>query len=116
MHGNWGTVDGDPPADARYTEVRLSPAGWLALGAERRELGPVPVAPVNGTHYRGGVVPPLSPRRTIELLHRLVDDEEVPEDAFGDLVAFPTRGTVEGDQDQPIRVVVELADEADWMR
>ena len=97
VHGNWGTVGGDPPADAQYTEVRLSPAGWLALGAERGELGPVPVTLVNGTHYRGGLVPPLSPRRTVELLHRLIDDEEVPEEAFDDLVAFPTRGTIDGD-------------------
>lgn len=29
VHGNLGTVEGDPPADAKYTEVRLSPpAGW----------------------------------------------------------------------------------------
>lgn len=98
-HGNWGTVDGDPPADAEYTEVRLSPAGWLALGAEQRELGPVPVGLLNGTQYRGGRIPPLSPRRTIGLLHRLIDDAEVPDEAFDDLVAFPTRGTVAGDMD-----------------
>ena len=99
LHGNWGTVDGDPPADAEYTEVRLSPAGWLALGAEQRELGPVPVGLLNGTQYRGGRIPPLSPRRTIGLLHRLIDDAEVPDEAFDDLVAFPTRGTVAGDMD-----------------
>ena len=97
LHGNWGTVDGDPPADVEHTEVRLSAAGWLALGAERRELGPVPVGLVNGTHYRGGIVPPLSPRRTIALLHRLVEDEEVPEEGFDGLIAFPTGGTIEGD-------------------
>lgn len=97
LHGNWGTVEGDPPADPEYTEVRLSAAGWLTLGAERRELGPVPVGLVNGTHYRGGLVPPLSPRRTIALLHRLVDDEEVPEEDFDGLIAFPTGGTLEGD-------------------
>lgn len=99
LHGNWGTVDGDPPADAEYTEVRLSPAGWLALGAEQRELGPVPVGLLNGTQYRGGRIPPLSPSRTIGLLHRLIDDAEVPDEAFDDLVAFPTRGTVAGDMD-----------------
>src|SRR5690606_21621769 len=24
-HGNWGSIDGDPPAAMRYTEARLSP-------------------------------------------------------------------------------------------
>lgn len=99
VHGNLGTVEGDPPADAKYTDVRLSPAGWLALGAEGGELGPVPLGLVNGTQYRGGVVPPLSPRRTIELLHRLVDQEDVPGGGLADLVSFPTRGTMHGDLD-----------------
>ena len=97
VHGNWGTVEGDPPADAEYTEVRLSAVGWLAFGAERRELGPVPVGLVNGTHYRGGLVTPLSPRRTISLLQWLIEDEEVPEEDFDGLIAFPAGGTIEGD-------------------
>src|SRR5262245_14558627 len=33
--GNYGSPGDDPPADAEYTEVRLSPLGRLALAAER---------------------------------------------------------------------------------
>lgn len=94
LHGNWGTVDGDPPADAEYTEVRLSATGWLALGSERQEIGPVPVGIVNGTIYQGGRVPSLAPAGTVGLLQRRVQGEL---EGIHDLISFPTRGTVEGD-------------------
>ena len=42
--GNWGQIDGDPPADARYTRLALSAVGKLALAAEREQVGPVPLA------------------------------------------------------------------------
>ena len=40
--------DGDPPALWRYTGARLSPAGQVALTAERGEIAPVPVGLING--------------------------------------------------------------------
>jgi DNA gyrase subunit A len=52
-HGNFSSPDGDTPAGWRYTEVRLSPAGEVALAAQRGELAPVPVGLITGTTYQG---------------------------------------------------------------
>jgi DNA gyrase/topoisomerase IV, subunit A len=41
--GNFGSRGGDPPANYRYTEARLSRAGEAALAAERGTLAPVPI-------------------------------------------------------------------------
>ena len=99
LDGNWGSVEGDPMAEALYTKVRLSPAGALALAAEREEVGPVPVGLLNGSLYRGGRVPPLDPAPTLRLLFDLVEGRPLPGRAFDRLVRFPTGGTVAGDFD-----------------
>lgn len=59
--GNWGSVGGDSPADARYTQVRLSPVGQLALDSERGTVGPLPLGLIEGSMYRGGNIPPFDP-------------------------------------------------------
>ena len=87
--GNWGTKHGDPAADARYTEVRLSEVGALALAAERGEAGPVPLGLVEGSLYRDGPVPPFAPDRVLEALMTGGADAGPP--------VLPTGGTVEGD-------------------
>lgn len=61
--GNWGSPGNDPPADAGYTECRLSPAGRAAVDAERGTGPPVPLGLVNGSTFRGGVRPPFDPAR-----------------------------------------------------
>jgi hypothetical protein len=66
--GNWGSLHGDPAADARYTEVRLSVFGALALAAERGEVGPLPLGLVERSLYRDGPVPPFAPDRVLEAL------------------------------------------------
>lgn len=39
MHGNNGSMDGDPPAAMRYTEARLSEiAGYLLQDIEKRQF------------------------------------------------------------------------------
>lgn len=86
--GNWGSQQGDPAADARYTEVRLSRVGALALAAERGEVGPVPLGLVEGSLYRDGPVPPFAPARVLEALATGGADAGPP--------AMPTGGTVEG--------------------
>ncbi len=44
-NGNWGSPRGHhPAAEARYTEVRLSSVGALALACERGAVGPVPLS------------------------------------------------------------------------
>ena len=86
--GNWGSQHGDPPADARYTEVRLSLVGELALAAERGEVGPVPLGLIEGSFYRGGRVPPFAPERMLEALTVGGPDAGPP--------TMPTGGIVDG--------------------
>ena len=87
--GNWGSQSGDRAADARYTEVRLSRVGALALAAEQGEVGPVPLGLIEGSLYRDGPVPPFAPLRVLEAL------------TIGELDAgppvLPTGGNVEGE-------------------
>ncbi len=71
--GNVGTRGDDPPADARYTMVRLSPAGRLALAAERGAVGPVPFGLVEGTLYRDGTVPSFAPDAVLAALRTGLD-------------------------------------------
>lgn len=86
--GNWGSQEGDPPADPEYTEVGLTRYGELALAAEEGSIGPVPLGLIDGSWYRGGQHPPYDPRAVLQALqHR---------DAAGLLPAPPTGGRVSG--------------------
>lgn len=87
--GNFGSQHGDTPADARYTEVRLSPVGALALAAERGQVGPVPLGLIEGSLYRDGPIPPFNPIRMLAALTSHGLDAGPP--------TMPTGGTVEGD-------------------
>ena len=89
--GNFGTQGDDPPADAVYTQVRLSPAGRLALAAERGEVGPVPLGLVEGSHFADGEVPPFAPAAVLAALRSGSGDAGPP--------VLPTGGLVEGDVD-----------------
>ena len=91
VNGNVGSQHGDPPADARYTEVRLTRVGALALAAEQGEVGPVPLALVEGSLYRDGPVPPFDPQRVVEALQLGSGDAGPP--------SLPTGGIVTGDVD-----------------
>jgi DNA gyrase/topoisomerase IV subunit A len=71
-HGNFGTRDGDPPAGWRYTEARLSPAGQVALAAERGEIAPVPAGLITGNAYQWGTRPPFRPAAVIEAIRRVL--------------------------------------------
>lgn len=100
LEGNWGSVFGDPPADPRYTQVRLSALGALALAGEAHRVGPVPIGLVDGSLYRGGTAPPLDPGRALSTVSALVDDETIPEGDLHEMVGLPrvpTGGTVDGD-------------------
>ena len=88
-NGNWGWQGDGFAADSRYTEVRLSPVGALAVAAERGEVGPVPLGLLEGSLYREGPVPPFDPRRVVAALKAGSDDAGRP--------ALPTGGTLEGD-------------------
>ncbi len=67
-YGNLGSRHGDQSAEAKYTEIRLSPTGALALAAERGEVGPLPLDLIEGTMWRGGRVPAFDPRRVLDAL------------------------------------------------
>ena len=78
-HGNFGSPD-YPAADPRYTECRLSPAGMLAVAAERAHIPPLPIGLINGTHYRGGTQPSFNAADLITGLVRLAEDPMVSDD------------------------------------
>lgn len=104
LHGNAGTVLGDPPADAQYVEVRLSAFGELALAAEREEVGPLPLGLVEGSWYADGPVPPFDAERVVGALLAGSTDAGAP--------SMPAGGRVVGDVEAllagaPVRVRLE---------
>lgn len=95
--GNIGSPD-DPPAGARYTQSRLTPLGVAALDAERDQLGPLPIALINGTMLSGGPHPPHDPGRVVAAIRAAIGDAS--DDDLIELVgppAFPTGCAVEVD-------------------
>lgn len=94
--GNFGSQHGDPAADARYTQVRLSAVGALAVAAERGEVGPVPLGLVEGSLYRGGAVPPFDPRRVVEALQTGSRSAGPPSLPTGGLVSGPVDALLAG--------------------
>ena len=88
--GNFGSVDGDAPADAQYTEVRLSPVGTLALASERGAIGPLPLDLIEGSLYRGGGLPPFDPGLTIRALLADADSPGPPRTPVGTITTDPT--------------------------
>ncbi len=86
--GNAGSRD-HPPADPEHVEVRLSPVGALALAAERREIGPVPLGLVEGALCRDGAQPPFAPYTVVGALLAGRTDLGPPE--------LPTGCEIDGD-------------------
>lgn len=98
-HGNFGSPDYSA-ADSLYTECRLSPAGKLAVAAERGQIPPLPIGLINGTHYRGGTQPSFNATGVIAGLIRLSEDPMVSDDVLLDVVGpptFPTGCRVDGE-------------------
>ena len=96
--GNLGGL-GHPPAEPRYTELRLTPVGALAAAAERDDGPAVPVGMVNGSVYAGGQRPPFAPRSLLRALIALLDDPAIEDDALLGMCgppAFPTGCDVTG--------------------
>jgi DNA gyrase/topoisomerase IV subunit A len=96
-NGNFGSIGDDPAADSQYTECRLSPAGAMAIAAEREEGPPVPIGLVNGTTYKGGLAPPYHPDAVAAAL--LPDQNATDTDLVETVGApfFPTGCEVAGD-------------------
>ncbi len=70
--GNFGSPGNDPPAGARYTEVRLSRAGQFVVAAERGDVAPIPVGLINGNTYREGTRPPFRPHGIMDAIRLAV--------------------------------------------
>ena len=97
--GNLGGL-GHPPAEPRYTELRLTPIGALAVAAERDDALAVPIGIVNGSVYAGGQRPPFAPKTLLRALIALLDDRAIEDEALVGICgppAFPTGCDVSGD-------------------
>jgi DNA gyrase subunit A len=119
--GNFGSVDGDPPAAERYTEVRLDRAAMALLedldkdtvdfrpNYDDKELEPVvlparfPNLLVNGA---GGIavgmatnIPPHNLGETIDAVLAMMERPDMPLEALLEIIPgpdFPTGGTILG--------------------
>jgi hypothetical protein len=98
--GNFGSRGNDPPASPRYSEARLSPAGQLALAAERGQIAPVPIGMINGNTHREGLRPPFRPAGIIEAIRQVLHRPRLPGSVITGIVGPPdfiTGCTVTGD-------------------
>src|SRR4051794_22429056 len=104
-HGNYGSPDFSAAAP-RYTEVRLSPIGILAVAAERGDGPPVPIGLINGDVHLNGRRPPFNAVRVTETLVRIMNEPNLTDDDVIRAVGppeFPTGCIVEGDFDSLAR-------------
>jgi DNA gyrase subunit A len=123
-HGNFGSIDNDPPAAMRYTETRLSPVGYEAVLGEissatvdfignfdNSQQEPTvlpaqfPVLLVNGcSGIAVGMatnVPPHNFGEIIDGLVALIDDPELPDQKLWKIIPgpdFPTGGEIIGNE------------------
>jgi DNA gyrase subunit A len=121
-HGNFGSVDNDPPAAMRYTETRLAPIsheGMLAeIGEETVEFignfdnsqeeptvlpAQLPFLLLNGcTGIAVGMatnIPPHNLGEVIDGLVALIDNPDLPDEKLFELIPgpdFPTSGEIVG--------------------
>jgi topoisomerase IV subunit A len=121
MHGNNGSVDGDPPAAMRYTEARLSAiAGELLRDIEKETVDYVPnfddtskeptVLPamfpnllVNGsTGISAGYATDIPPHHLGEVIDAVIMQMDKPDVSVDELMTvikgpdFPTGGIIQG--------------------
>lgn len=121
MHGNNGSIDGDPPAAMRYTEARISSiASELLRDIDKRTVEFVPnfddtskepvVLPamfpnllVNGsTGISAGYATEIPPHHLGEVIDAVVKRIDSPQCTVDELMAyikgpdFPTGGTIQG--------------------
>src|SRR5580693_5885192 len=87
--GNFGSRGSDPPASPYYTEARLSPAGQVALAAERGQIAPVPLGLINGSTHRQGTRPPFRPVAVIDAIRQVLARPRLTARQITDLVGPP---------------------------
>jgi DNA gyrase subunit A len=110
--GNFGSIEGDPAADANYTEARLTPLGAAIVAdglaadaasddaAEPRVLpSSVPNLLINGAFTNATSIPPHNLREVVSALTHLI---EHPDATARDIQShikgpdFPTGGCIQG--------------------
>ena len=121
MHGNKGSVDGDPPAAMRYTEARMSEAAaYLLKDIDKKTVSFVPnfddeeyepvVLParfpnllINGASgISSGYATEIPPHNLFEVINGVIHRMQNPESTLEDLMGFikgpdfPTGGIVQG--------------------
>ncbi|GEM01320.1 topoisomerase-4 subunit A [Halolactibacillus halophilus] len=121
MHGNNGSVDGDPPAAMRYTEARLAPiASELLRDIDKETVGFIPnfddtnhepvVLParfpnllVNGsTGISAGYATDIPPHNLNEVIDAVIKKIDAPDVTIDELIElipgpdFPTGGIIQG--------------------
>ena len=122
-HGNFGSVDNDPPAAMRYTETRLAPIGHEAMLAEIGEAtveftgnfdnsqqepvvlpAQLPLLLLNGcSGIAVGMatnIPPHNLGEVVDGLVALIERPDLPDEKLFELIPgpdFPTGGEIVGD-------------------
>lgn len=97
--GNFGGRGNDAPANFRYTEARITPAGRVALAAERGQIAPVPIGLINGNTYREGLRPPFRAAAIIGAVREVIKRPGVPDKELAGIAGppyFPAGCTVTG--------------------
>ena len=120
-HGNFGSIDGDPPAAMRYTEARMSKiAEYMLTDIEKNTIdfmpnyddrlqeptvlpAQIPALLVNGS---SGIavgmatnIPPHNLTEIIDGLIKIIDEDEVTDDDLIQIIKgpdFPTEGLIIG--------------------
>ena len=120
-HGNFGSVDGDPPAAMRYTEARMSKlAAYMMTDIEKNTIdfmpnyddrlqeptvlpAQIPALLVNGS---SGIavgmatnIPPHNLNEIIDGIIKIIDEDEVTDEDLMEVVKgpdFPTEGIIVG--------------------
>lgn len=120
-HGNFGSIDDDPPAAMRYTEARLSKIAELMLkdiNKETVDFGPnyddsmkeplilpaaIPFLLINGT---SGIavgmatnIPPYNLKEIVDAISKQIDNPNISIDEIGEIIKgpdFPTGGIIFG--------------------
>jgi len=84
-YGAFDSRNGFPGVGFHGTEARLSPAGEVALAAERGEIAAVPIGLINGNAYRDGTRPPFRPQGIIDAIREVIRRPRV---ADGEITAI----------------------------
>ena len=120
-HGNFGSIDGDPPAAMRYTEARMSKlAAYMMTDIEKNTIdfmpnyddrlqeptvlpAQIPALLVNGS---SGIavgmatnIPPHNLNEIIDGIIKIIDEDEVTDEDLMEVVKgpdFPTEGIIVG--------------------